>query len=200
MHAPLLLSLLLLAAEPFWQTKPVAEWTPQELTKMLTDSPWAHLAEPVREGPQGTPVPVFLATARPMRLAEAEARRRFRKRAPGSEESFSESEYRAFLEQDGGKSIVVAVRLRERTGLMEAGEMKRMEQECRLRIGRRKYGLKMHFPPSANDPYLRLVFPRDVQPDDKRIDLELYLPGVPSPYREAWFTLKDMMFDGKPEF
>jgi hypothetical protein len=46
---------------------------------------------------------------------------------------------------------------------------------------------------------VRLAFPREVLPDDRRIDLSLYVAGVGAPYREASFSLKDMMFEGKLE-
>lgn len=194
MHA--LLAFLLFAA-PFWEAKPPADWTVEELRQLLTDSPWAQPAEPSRPSP-GTPlVPVYFATAKPMRLAEEEARRRFRKK--GTEEGISEIEYREFLEQDGGKSIVIAIRMRDELALADATESDHMEQESMLRIGHRKYKVKMQFPPGANDPFVRLVFPRDIRTDDRRIDLELYIPGTGAPYREASFNLKEMMFEGKLE-
>jgi hypothetical protein len=38
-----------------------------------------------------------------------------------------------------------------------------------------------------------------VEPSDKTLYFDLYLPGVPSPYRTAEFTLKDMVVAGKLE-
>jgi hypothetical protein len=75
-----------------------------------------------------------------------------------------------------------------------------MEKESVLRIGRRKYRMTGHFPPAPTDPYLRLVFPREVDPQDKSLRFELYLPGVPSPYRWAEFRLREMRYRGEPAF
>lgn len=74
-----------------------------------------------------------------------------------------------------------------------------MEDECLLRAGRKKWKMTGHFPPSASDPYLRLAFPRQVQMSDKSLILDLYLPGVPQPYRVAQFSLKEMVLAGKLE-
>ena len=48
-------------------------------------------------------------------------------------------------------------------------------------------------------PYLRLAFPRQVELNDKKLYFDLYIPGVPSPFRSAEFTLKDMVVAGKLE-
>jgi hypothetical protein len=56
-----------------------------------------------------------------------------------------------------------------------------------------------HFPPTAGDRFLRLAFPREVQATDKTVVFDLYLPGVPNPYREAEFQVKDMLVNGKLE-
>lgn len=194
MHAILVFFLL---GAPFWEAKAPADWSVEELRQLMTDSPWAQAAEPSRANMGTLLVPVYFATAKPMRLAEGELRRRFRPK--GTEEGISESEYREFLEQDNGKSIVIAIRMVDKLALADGGESDRMEQESRLRIGNRKYKVKMQFPPGAHDPFVRLVFPRDVRPEDKRIDLELYIPGTGAPYREASFSLKGMMFQGKLE-
>ena len=49
------------------------------------------------------------------------------------------------------------------------------------------------------DPYLRLVFPRQIGPKDKTIEFDLYLPGVPDSYRIAEYVIKEMMYRGKLE-
>jgi len=44
MKLPLLFStcaVLLLAADPPWKAKPVADWTVEDARQILTDSPWA---------------------------------------------------------------------------------------------------------------------------------------------------------------
>ncbi|MEO8658025.1 MAG: hypothetical protein ABI693_06120 [Bryobacteraceae bacterium] len=191
-----LFSLLLLAG-PFWEAQPPADWTVEELMKLFTDSPWSQGAEPSRQAPGTAPVQVYFATAQPMRQAEAERRRRFGKK--GTEETFAQSEYREFLEQDGGKSIVIAIRIRDLTAMADSAEMGRMESESLLHVGRRKYKVSQQFPASTADPYVRLVFPRQVSPEDKRIDLDLYIPGVAGQYRQASFNMKEMMVAGKLE-
>jgi hypothetical protein len=55
------------------------------------------------------------------------------------------------------------------------------------------------FPPSESDPFLRLAFPRQVELSDKTLTFDLYLPGVPAPFRSAEFSLKDMVVAGKLE-
>jgi len=194
MHA---IFVFLLLAAPFWETKQPADWSVEELRQLVTDSPWAQAAEPSRPDAGTMLVPVYFATAKPMRLAEAEIRRRFRSK--GVQEGINEADYREFLEQDAGKSIVVAIRMADKLALADATEADHMEQESLLRIGHRKYKVKMQFPQSVNDPFVRLVFPRDVRPEDKRIDLELYIPGTGAPYRDASFNLKEMVFQGKLE-
>jgi hypothetical protein len=188
---------LLLAAAPFWEAKPPAEWSNEELTRMVTDSPWGQSVGPMRSFPGAAPVAVFFASAKPVRMAEEEARKRYQK--PGAEGSGADADFREFLEKDDGKSIVIAVQMRDRRVLAEGEEMKRMERESVLRLGRRKYHVMLQFSPGPNDPFLRLVFPREVEPADRRIDLSLYVPGEGAPYREASFSLKDMMFEGKLE-
>jgi hypothetical protein len=164
---------------------------------MVTDSPWGQMVGPMRSFPGSAPVAVFFATAKPVRLAEAEAHRRYRKE--GEEESPSDAEFREFLEKEGANTIVIAVQVHDRSVLEDAGEMRRMERESLLRVGRRKYKVKVQFAPGPNDPFVRLVFPREVGPEDRRIDISLYVPGEGAPYREASFSLKDMVYQGKLE-
>src|ERR1017187_11017459 len=61
---------LALLASPFWETKAPSEWTDAQIELLLHDSPWAEMAEPAPA------VQVYLATARPLREAEAELARR----------------------------------------------------------------------------------------------------------------------------
>ncbi len=74
-----------------------------------------------------------------------------------------------------------------------------MEEDSVMHVGRKKIKMTGHFPPTATDPYLRLAFPRQVSPTDKSVSFELYLPGVPNPFREAEFKVKDMVVNGKLE-
>jgi len=68
-----------------------------------------------------------------------------------------------------------------------------------MRIGKKKFKMTGHFPPSPRDPYLRLAFPREAQATDKSVVFDLYLPGVPIPYREVEFKVKDLLVNGKLE-
>jgi hypothetical protein len=54
-----------------------------------------------------------------------------------------------------------------------------------------------HFPPTATDPVLRLVFPREVEASDKAVVFRLYLPGVEFPDREVQFRINELMYHGK---
>ncbi|MFN7993153.1 MAG: hypothetical protein U0Q18_06115 [Bryobacteraceae bacterium] len=65
-----LCALLALLAAPFWETKPPKDWSEEELSMLMHDSPWAQMAEPAPA------VAIYLATARPLRDAEAELGRR----------------------------------------------------------------------------------------------------------------------------
>ena len=180
--------LLPLSAPPFWEAKLPAEWTDEQVQELLSDSPWAQPAQnPLEEGG----VPAYLATARPIQEAERELLRRATKQT--AEEDESAEEYRAFLRENQGKCIILAVRL---PGWNAQAEAKKMEEESVLKVGRKKYKMAGHFPPTPADPYLRLVFPRAIQTSDKAFSFELYLPWVPGPYRTVEFRMKDLTYKG----
>ena len=197
--------LLMLLATPFWETKPQAQWDDRELEQMLTDSPWAQAAQTSGKSDAGTPVIVLFASASPIEEAERERARRDRLRpraksakasAAGELDPFTE-EYRLWLEDNRGTQIVVALQVSNTAAFSDEREVRRMEEESVMQIGRKKIKMSGHFPPTPNDPYLRLAFPRQVQLTDKSIVLDLYLPGVSIPYRQAQFTVKDMVVHGK---
>jgi hypothetical protein len=198
-----LLSWFALYAAPFWQTKPPAQWDDRELLEMLTDSPWAQMAQGPGKVSPAAPVLIFFATAAPMKIAERERDRRAQLKLPlakrSSEPDPLVEEYRAWLEENRAGQIVVAVLIPNTAAFSDQREVRKMEDESTLQVGRRKLKMTGHFPPSAGDPYLRLAFPRQVALSDKSIVLDLYLPGIPSPYRQAQFTVKDMVVDGKLE-
>jgi len=194
MVAELLLTGLL--APAFWEVRPPSAWTAEEIGQLLSDSPWAQRVEgPLKEAG----VVVYLATAQPTRQAEEELLRRGMRSQP-PEDRTSGEEYREFLRRNAGKVIVLAVRLPMMTVFGDEAELRRMEKDCVLKVGRRSYRMTGHFPPASADPCLRLVFPRDVDSQDKTLRFELYLPGVPSPYRWAEFRLKEMRYRGAPEY
>ncbi len=191
----MLLTLFLLMAARFWETKPSTDWTLQELDTFVSDSPWAQT---IRTSGTAPPAILYLATAAPMRIAEVEVRRRY-VRAGGPVDNMHE-DYELLLRENEGQIIAVAVKLQQSEFPDDAAEIKKMEDQCQLKVGRRKFKLSGHFAPSRTDPYLRLIFPREVSPNDKSLDIQVYVPGLSSPYREARFPLKDLIYKGKLEF
>lgn len=188
----------LLAAAPFWEAKAPRDWSDAEVSELLHGSPWAQSA--TSEGILSQPgVPTWLSSALPIEEAEAEALRRllFRKHLERQAEI---DEYHAYLKEQKEKPIVLTVSLPDPLALANAAESRRMEEECFLKVGRKKYKMTGHFPPTPDDPYLRLVFPRTIGPKDKNLEFDLYLPGVTNPYRTVEYQLKEMVFKGKLEF
>jgi hypothetical protein len=191
MHA---LPFLLALYAAFWEVKAPQEWTQQELQKLFEDSPWAQV---VTSG-GGLPVPsiqMYVATAPPMRLAEAEFARRHKIIA-----DVLKLEYETFLRENPGKYIVLAVYMPDQSPMAAAGEARTMEEESRMRAGRKSLKITGHFPPSSTDPYLRLVFPRVDLSKEKNLVFEIYVPGVPNPYRTAEFRVRDMRFQGEAAY
>ncbi len=196
MHALGILLCALLAA-PFWESKPAHDWTEAELSEALHSSPWAQAAtaETILRSPG---VQTYLSSALPMQEAEAEVRRRreIRDRPTGPVET---DEYREYLKAQKEKPIVLTILFPNPQALADGVESKRMEEDCVMKIGRKKYKMTGHFPPVPDDPYLRLVFPRAIGPKDKVVEFDLYLPGVPDPFRTVEYLIKDMVYKGKLE-
>jgi hypothetical protein len=184
----------LLLAASFWETKPPREWSGQELRKITEDSPWAQIVSTARAG-TAPGVQVYLATATPVRAAEAEFARRQK-----SPPDLLREEYEQFLREDEGRSVVLAVYIPDPQALADAAESRRMEQECLMKVGRQEVRITGHFPPSTTDPFLRLVFPRQDTGKAKALVFVLYLPSVPSPYRQVEFNLKDLQYRGKTDY
>ncbi|HEV2201231.1 MAG TPA: hypothetical protein VGR73_15545 [Bryobacteraceae bacterium] len=192
--------LLWLAAAPFWQEKPPAEWNDIQLAQFLNDSPWAHAA--VGTGKvQGPPVQTYLVSARPMEQAERERNRRVAlRRKPGSEDVLGE-EYRAWFEDNRAGQVMLAVRVGTPPAFSDESEIRKMQENCALRSGRVRVKMSSYFPPSMNDPYLHLAFPRNaVVESEKYLDFELYLPGISGPFRAVEFVLHDLAVDGRLEY
>jgi hypothetical protein len=192
----LLLSLFLFA-DPYWVSKPPAQWSDAELLALLSNSPWA---EPVDSPVPNAPViQVFLATAGPLQLAEKEQNRRIEARRKPGTPAAENTEYQLWMDDNRATQIVLAVRIQNNKGFLDEREVRRMEEESIMRAGKKKIKLTGSFPPSDSDPYLRLAFPRQVELGDKSLMFDLYLPGVPAPYRNVEFKLKDMVSNGKLE-
>jgi hypothetical protein len=179
---------------PFWETKAPHEWSKQELRKMVEDSPWAQIAEAPRRG-LAPGVQVYLASATPVREAEAELARR------GNVPSdLLREEYEAFLREAGGKSIVLAIYVPDASRVAEGEEARRMQEDSVLKTGRQSLRMTGHFPPTSSDPFLRLIFPRPQTAGGNRLTFEIYVPGIPAPYRSVEFRLKDLTYKGKPDY
>jgi len=193
------IGLLLFLAAPFWETKAPADWSDEEVERLLTNSPWAQMVTGPGRG-DAPPVQTYLATASPIDQAERERDRRARLRRRGAPPSDPLSEeYRVWFEDNRATQIVLAVNIPNNRAFADSRETSRMEQECVMHAGRRKFKMTGHFPPSPGDPFLRLAFPRQVEATDKSVSFDLYLPGVPLPFRVAEFSVKDMMLKGKLE-
>jgi hypothetical protein len=197
-----LLAMLLMLSASFWETKAPADWTDEELLRLFTDSPWAQMAgaAAAQAESHAAAVQLYLSTAAPMQEAEKERQRRYvRKSNQPMVESPMDTEYRLWLEDNRATQIVLAVRIPRTKDFDDAGQTKRMEEESIMRVGRKKFKMTGHFPPTQNDVYLRMAFPRQVSESDKSIEFDLYLPGVTPPFRTVEFRVKDMVTKGKLE-
>lgn len=183
----LALTLTAAAETPFWEAKPPAEWTEPEMHALLAASPWVQAA--------GT-APVILASAKPVREAEALL---FKRAADLGERSAGEEDYRQYIEKFPGKHIVLAVRAGI-DDLADPKEVKYMEKECYLRLGKKKIRMVGHFPPTPADPYLRMLFPRVPLDGVKVLNFGLYLPGILKPFRDVQFFLADLSYRGQLEY
>jgi hypothetical protein len=193
---------LVMLAAPFWEVKAVGEWSDQELQQVLTDSPWAQMAVAPGNAAGALPVQVYLATAGPVEQAERERDLRAERKRPPKAARVEDplaAEYRAWLADNRAGQVVVAVRVGNPQAFSDEKETRQMEEESVMRVGRKKFKITGHFPPSAGDPYLRLAFPRQVSASDKTVSFDLYLPGVAVPFRAVEFKVKDMMVKGKIE-
>jgi len=201
---------LLLLVDPFWQAKPPMDWTDTELAQILTDSPWAQMAaqpgkaQVGKNAGQGQLIQVYVLTAAPIAKAVAERERRIELRRPGTAKALAgdplSEERSVWLADNRERQMIIAVRVGNNTAFSSAEETRQMEQDSAMDLGRLRVKLSAYFPPTASNPYLYLAFPRQpVTAADKIVTFELYLPGVPGPYRTVTFKVKDMLVDGKVE-
>jgi len=183
MHA--LLALFFFLAQPFWEAKPPEKWSANEIDMLRTNSPWAQ-----KVGPEPS-VLVYFATAAP--IEEAEAELRVRGKNPLRE---PDPDYLAYLSKNRDDHFVLAIPYTAPEKALQGDGLKRMEDESVMVIGRRRIKMDGHFPPIPSDPVLRLVFPREVQPTDKKVVFRLYLPGVEFPDREVSFEVRELLYHG----
>ncbi len=182
--------MLLFLAPPFWEAKPPSEWTDAQIAWLLTESAWASR----EKGAQ-----IYLASARPIWQAERERRRRQAGKA-AERGTGDVREYFDFLEENRDRYIVLAVRIPLPQYLLTRKATKKMEERCVMIAGGRRYRIVGHFPPTAADRYLRLVFPRIEAPAGGAIEFNLYVPGVPLPFRRVRFEVDRLKYRGRPEF
>lgn len=196
-------TLLLAAAAQtgnYWDSTPVQQWSEEQLLGFFRESPWAHAADASRRmGLSVTPVNTFLASAKPMREAEAElVRRRIKDPAVLRAIRDARAEYLEYLDKNPGQVIALAAPLAP-DALSDAQDARHFEEETQMRSGKRKVKMSGHFPPTPSDPVVRMLFPRDLDPKAKQLEFELYLPGTGSPYRTAYYRMADLMLGGKLE-
>jgi hypothetical protein len=194
-----LASIFLLLSASFWETKAPSEWSEEELIRMFTDSPWAQMVQPPGSADaHGEAVQVYLASAGPMQQAEKEKQRRYVRKQHQEEDPLT-IEARLWAEDNQATQIVLAVRAMHNKEFDDARETRRMEEESIMHVGRKKFKMTGHFPPTNNDPYLRMAFPRQVTETDKSITFDLYIPGARPPFRSVEFKVKDLILKGKLE-
>jgi hypothetical protein len=183
-----LLPLFFFFAQPFWEAKPPEKWSDSEIAMLRSNSPWAQVI-----GPEPG-VLVYFATATPIEEAEGELRLRTKNtlREP-------DPDYLTYLSENRNKHFVLAIPYDKVNVLEKAEELRKMEAESAMVIGRKSYKIIGHFPPTPSDPVLRLVFPREVQATDKKVVFRLYVPGVEFPDREAEFQVRELLYRGKLE-
>lgn len=191
--------LLFLAITPFWQEKAPADWSDIQIAQFLNDSPWAH-ATKASGKVVGPPLQTYLASSKMAEQAEKERNRRVALRRKVEESPLAE-EYRFWFEDNCKEQVILAVRVGNPVAFSSQGEIRRMQEDSAMHSGNIKVKMSSYFPPSATDPFVHFAFPRSViQPQEKSLDFEVYLPGVASPFRAVQFTVADLAVDGKPDY
>lgn len=172
----------------FWETRPPEEWTRAEVDRLLSDSPWA----------QSSDTRVYIASAEPVRRAEL-LWRDWSRRDAGPEARFvAEDDYEDFLKQHPGEHIIIGVVIPNWMVTPNPREVAEMEKQSRIKLDKRKYSMLAFFPPTPADPVLRMVFPKKFTGDEKKLTLELYLPGIQLPFRNFEFPISSLTWKGKP--
>ncbi len=194
------LTILSVLVQAYWQSKAPADWNDLELARFLVDSPWAQMAAPSAKGGSFPPIAVYLATAGPVQKAVAERARRIALRRPNAANDFLREEFEAWFADNSAGHVILAARVGNNEAFTSEPEMRRMKQDSVLDLGRARLKMSGYFPPTSRDPYLYLAFPRaPATVAEKSVGFDLYLPGVPGPFRRADFKIRDMLVDGKLE-
>jgi hypothetical protein len=172
----------------FWETRPPEEWTREEVDRLLSDSPWA----------QSSDVRVYIASAEPVRRAELLWRDWMRRDAGPEARYVAEDDYEEFLKQHPGEHIIIGIAVPNWMLTPNPREVAEMEKQSRIKLDKRKHSLLAFFPPTPGDPVLRMVFPKKLTGDEKKLTLELYLPGIRLPFRNFEFPISSLAWKGKP--
>jgi hypothetical protein len=192
--------LLLLAASPFWQEKPPAEWNDLQIAQSLNDSPWAHAAKGNGKVIVA-PVQAYLESSQFVERVLQERNRRAALRRKETAEGALAEEYRFWFEDNRTDQVILAVRVGTPNAFSDEREIRRLQEDSTMHSGNVSVKMSGHFPPSANDPYVHLAFPRNIiQPSEKTLSFQLYLPGIASPYRSVDFLPSELMTDGRPDY
>ena len=94
---------------------------------------------------------------------------------------------------------MLAISYPQSDALADAAERSGWKRNRFLKVGERNIKITGQFPPTPLDPYLRMVFPREIGPNDKSLVFELYLPGIGGSYAMVEFRMKELLYHGKPE-
>ncbi len=194
-----LLMLALLVAGAFWEDKAPAQWTDVEIANFLSDSPWAQIVGSPAKGMPAPPVQVYLDTPTAVAAEKEKARRAKARLKTEPEEDPLAEEFQVWMEDNAKSNIVLVVKIGQNQGFQNGGEVRKMENDSYMQVGKTKYKMTGHFPPSKSDPYLRLAFPRQEMGEEKLLTFSIYVPGLTIPFREVTFRLKDMVRGGKLE-
>ena len=187
------------SAAPFWETKAPAEWTEQRASAPVDRFTMGADAGSARKGRRTPRCKSIWPPPHPWNKPSVNATAAIGASASTSRSDPLAEEYRVWFEDNRATQIVLAVGIANNPAFADGKDTSRMENECVMRVGRKKYKLTGFFPPSPGDRYLRLAFPREVQAGDKNVSFDLYLPGVALPFRSVQFTVKEMILKGKLE-
>jgi hypothetical protein len=149
----------------------------------------------------GAPVQAYLASSQFVERVVKERNRRAALRRKETAEGALAEEYRFWFEDNRKEQVILAVRVGTPIAFSDEREVRRMQEDSTMHSGNVSVKMSGYFPPSANDPYVHIAFPRNIiQAAEKLLSFELYLPGIASPYRSVDFLPSEMMTDGKPDY
>ena len=84
----------------------------------------------------------------------------------------------AWWERQGADHIILVARVGNNSAFTSEAEMRHMQQDCALDLGRVKVKMSGYLRPASSDSHLYLVFPRGLGLADTILGCEIYWPGV----------------------